>query len=293
MHRLFYLTVPFLYLLSLLPFRVLYGISNVLYLLIYKVLGYRTQVVRKNLRIAFPELSKNEMDQIEKDFYHHFFDLWVEGVKFFTISPRELLKRCSFEATEIFDKYYAKKQPVLVVMGHGGNWEWSSATMSLSSKFTLQALFQPVKNPTANALLKKSRSRFGALLIERKKALRHLLSTKNELAATTFLTDQSPYQLEKATWVDFFNTKTPFFNGFAPIAQKLNYPVIFVHVFKVGRGKYQIRTETISEIPSEGSIDEMIGKFASFLETAIGEQPFNWLWTHNRWKRAHRYSEFQ
>lgn len=271
----------------------LYLLSDLLYLLVYKVVGYRTDVVRKNLGIAFPEKKTHETREIERDFYRHFCDLLVEGIKFFSISPKRMLAHCSFETTDIFDHYFAKNQPILVVMGHSGNWEWSSAAMSLSSDFKLQALFQPIKNPTVNSFIKKSRSRFGAALIERKKSLRHLLSTRHQLAATTFLTDQSPYQLEKASWIDFFGETTPFFNGFAPMAQKLDYPVVFVHVFKKGRGDYRIKTELLAENPKDLTVEELIKLFAQKLEKSVKEQPFNWLWTHNRWKRAHRFKEFQ
>jgi len=221
-------------------------------------------------------------------FYAHFCDLLVEGLKFFSIKDEQLKKRCYFDNTELFTKYFEQGQSVIVVMGHSGNWEWSSAAMSLTSPYQLQALYQPIKNKPLDDFVHKNRTRFGAELIPRKAALRHLIQDRNATdKATTFLTDQSPYQMDKVEWIDFFGTSTPFFNGFASIARKLKRPVLFVHVRKVKRGEYSIKTELIASKSEELSEKELVTKFANALEREIQEQPFNWLWTHKRWKRAH------
>jgi len=285
---LFKLAQPLIFLLSYLPFRVLYGISNFLYFLLYKVLKYRVSTVRQNLLRAFPNEDKIAIKNREMHFYAHFCDLLVEGLKFFSIKDEQLKKRCYFDNTELFTKYFEQGQSVIVVMGHSGNWEWSSAAMSLTSPYQLQALYQPIKNKPLDDFVHKNRTRFGAELIPRKAALRHLIQDRNATdKATTFLTDQSPYQMDKVEWIDFFGTSTPFFNGFASIARKLKRPVLFVHVRKVKRGEYSIKTELIASKSEELSEKELVTKFANALEREIQEQPFNWLWTHKRWKRAH------
>lgn len=284
----FKLVQPFIMLASYLPFWLLYGISNLLYALVYRLAKYRRSTVRANLERAFPDKSKEALDNIESQFYAHFCDLLVEGLKFFTIKGERLKRHCYFEDLTLFNKYFDRQQSVIVVMGHSGNWEWSSAAMSLSSPYELQALYQPIKNTTLDAFVLKNRSRFGAQLIPRKAALRQLLADRKATnKASTFLTDQSPYQLDKAEWIDFFGTSTPFFNGFASIARKLNRPVLFVHVSKVKRGEYCIKTQLLAENSKELSEKELVTRFADALEQEIKEQPHNWLWTHKRWKRAH------
>lgn len=285
---LFKLAQPFILLLSYLPFWVLYGVSNFLYLVLYKILKYRVSTVRGNMKRAFPKKDAVALKNLEAHFYAHFCDLLVEGLKFFSIKSEQLQKRCYFENTDLFNEYFEQKQSVIVVMGHSGNWEWSSAAMSLSSPYKLQALYQPIKNEGLDNFVLKNRSRFGAELIPRKAALRQLLQDKNATdKATTFLTDQSPYQMDKVEWIDFFGTSTPFFNGFASIAKKLKRPVLFVHVKKENRGEYCIKTQLIAGKNEVLSEEELVTRFANALENEIQEQPFNWLWTHKRWKRAH------
>ena len=57
------------YLLSLLPFRVHYLLSDLLYIIIYKILGYRVKVVRSNLESSFPEMTAEELRVVERKFY--------------------------------------------------------------------------------------------------------------------------------------------------------------------------------------------------------------------------------
>ena len=52
--------------------------SDFLYLLIYKVLGYRKKVVFENLKNAFPEKSATEIEKIANAYYHYLCDLLVE-----------------------------------------------------------------------------------------------------------------------------------------------------------------------------------------------------------------------
>ena len=78
---------------ALLPMKVLYWVSDFLYIIIYRLIGYRTKVVRRNLRASFPDKSEAELRKIEKDFYHHFADYIVETIKLAHISEKELQRR--------------------------------------------------------------------------------------------------------------------------------------------------------------------------------------------------------
>ena len=82
----YYLIYGFLYLLSLLPMWILYGISDLLYVLIFYVFGYRKTVVLQNLAIAFPEKSQQERVLIAKKFYRNFIDTFIETIKLFSAS---------------------------------------------------------------------------------------------------------------------------------------------------------------------------------------------------------------
>ncbi|HWY38746.1 MAG TPA: lysophospholipid acyltransferase family protein [Bacteroidia bacterium] len=282
---LFYLAIPFIYLISALPFWLFYGFSDLFFVMIFYVAGYRKKVVLENLRRSFPEKSEEELKKIRIKFYRFFCDFVLETLKTLTISRRSMLKRCRLnkDAVALFDKYHREKKSFIIVMGHYGNWEWAGNTFSLTGLHQLYVIFHPLSNKHFNNLIIKMRTRFGTKLIEMRNTIRDMLSKRNELSATAFIADQTPPP-ESAYWTKFLNQDTPVFWGTEKIARKINYPIVFVNVKRVKRGYYEISAETLVENPAgtaEGQISEM---HTRRLEQEIIKQPELWLWSHRRWK---------
>ena len=120
----YYVTIAVWYILSLLPFWVHYLLSEFIYLILYKLVGYRKQVVRENLTISFPEKSKEELLRIERRFYHFLGDYFAESVKLMTISKQSLRRRLVFKNTEAIEECVESGQSCAVFLGHYCNWEW-------------------------------------------------------------------------------------------------------------------------------------------------------------------------
>lgn len=284
---LYYLTLPFIYLLSLLPFRILYVLSDGVYGLLFYVTGYRKKVVLKNLRNSFPEKTQEEINIICKKFYHYFCDLTLETFKTLTISKEKMLKRCSLEpgAKILFDQLAATNQSVIIVMGHKGNWEWAGNTFSLCCKHQLYVIYHPLSNKYFNGLVYKMRTRFGTKLIAMKDTFREMTKNRSELNATAFIADQSPSP-DKAYWMQFLNQDTPVFMGTEKIAQKMKYPIVYVSVKKIKRGYYTLAAKLLKEPPYILNEGEITTAHTEKLERDILEQPETWLWTHRRWKHT-------
>jgi len=287
---LYYLTLPFIYLLSVLPFPLLYGLSNIVYFLLFYLLGYRKEVVLKNLRNSFPEKSEKEIQIISRRFYRYFCDLFLETFKTLSISRKTMLKHCRLEenAQRLFDQLAADNQSIMVVMGHLGNWEWAGNTFSICCKHQLYVIYHPLSNKYFNGLIIKMRTRFGTKLIPMKDTLREMLNNRKTLSATAFIADQSP-QPDRAYWMSFLNQDTPVFLGIEKIALKIRYPLVYVSIKRVKRGHYELNAERI-ELPSvetrPGEITELHTKR---LEADIRKQPETWLWTHRRWKHTRKF----
>jgi KDO2-lipid IV(A) lauroyltransferase len=283
----FYLTLPFLYLISILPFPVLYLFSDFVFVLIYYVLGYRKKVVTQNLKNSFPEKSEKEIIQLRKKFYRYLCDLFLETFKCLTISRKTMLRHCKMnaQANNLFKKYYDEKKNIILVLGHLGNWEWGSNTFSILCKQQLYGIFHPLENKHFNRLAIRMRTRFGTKLIERKNTFRYMLAKRNGISATAFITDQSPSP-ENAYWTVFLNQITPVFTGAEKIARKLNYPVVFVSMKRICRGYYEIFAETLCENPSATAENEISELHTKKLEEEIRKQPEIWLWSHKRWKHT-------
>jgi len=280
---LFYLVIKPI---SLLPFWVLYGLSDFLYLIIYKILGYRTSVVKTNLINSFPDKSPEEIKTIQNKFYHHFFDLIIESIKLFSISKKEVLKRFKFTNPEITYPFYERGQNLIVVAGHYGNWEFA-ATAPADSRvlYQMATLYFPLSNKFLEKKIKQSREKFGFMLIPGKDVKVFFNHKFAKPTMLFFLSDQSPPSSKNAYWTRFLNQDTGVLYGAENYAKKYNYPVFFARIKRIKRGFNEFTFEYIEENPASTSYGEITKKHVQMLEKQIIEQPEFWLWTHRRWKR--------
>lgn len=263
--------------------------SDGVYFILYKILGYRKEVVLNNLRNSFPDKSEDEINDIAKKFYKYLCDLFLETFKTLTISRGKMLQRCSIneQAQKLFDRLAEEDKSIILVMGHYGNWEWAGNTFSMLCKHQLYVIYHPLQSKFFDKLMYDMRSRFGTKLIPMKETFRQMLSTRRELNATAFIADQTP-QPDNAYWTTFLNQETPVFWGTEIIAKKINYPVVYATVKRVKRGYYEIVAEELVSDPKntkEGEISELHTKR---LEKDIIEDPVIWLWSHRRWKHKRK-----
>ncbi|MES2734293.1 MAG: lysophospholipid acyltransferase family protein [Bacteroidota bacterium] len=280
---LFFILVRLLYFLSWLPFPVLYAVSDLMYVIVYRLIKYRKKVVIQNLERSFPEKSSEEIQTIAKAYYHYLCDLILETFKTLTITKEEAIRRCRFHDLTLFRKLYAENKNIILVMGHYGNWEWAGSTMSLETAYQLYVIYHPLSNKYFDQLIYDMRSRFGTKLIPMNNTFRDMVKNKSIVNATAFIADQTP-PAERAYWTTFLNQETPIFEGTAKIAKKLNYPIVFVNVKRTKRGYYEIFTEVLVEHPQLLSEEEISELHTRRLEQEIIKQPEIWLWSHKRWK---------
>ena len=281
------IVLPFLYLVSILPFWLLYRLSDLLYVVVYYIAGYRKNVVMNNLRNSFPEKDEKELKKISRLFYRHFCDVIFETVKLLTISRKQFIKRCRFdqEGLDTFNGHILKNQSIIGVMGHCGNWEWAAMAHQLYFTRMITGVYHPLSNRNFDALMKKLRGRFGGDIVPMQQLYKRLINLKNAGISTTIglIADQTPPP-ESAYWTTFLNQDTPVFNGPEKLARKFNYPVVYLEVKKTGRGYYLLSASTIVSMPRElpeGMISEL---HTRQLEQNIRMQPHTWLWSHRRWK---------
>ncbi|MCD6063170.1 MAG: lipid biosynthesis acyltransferase [Flavipsychrobacter sp.] len=283
----YYLVLPFIYLVSLLPFGALYAVSDFMYVVLYKLLGYRKEVVLTNLRKSFPEKTEKEIEQIASDYYKYLCDLFLETFKTLTVDKKTMLKHCYFspQALKVFNDLAAENKSVVLVMGHFGNWEWAGNTFSMQCKHQLYVIYHPIRNKYFDWLVYKMRTRFGTKLIAMKDTFREMLENRAELNATAFIADQTPGP-ENAYWTEFLNQDTPVFKGTELIARKINYVVVYAKVKRIKRGYYEIFAEVLHDNPKSTTDGELSEMHTKKLEQDIKEQPEIWLWSHRRWKHT-------
>jgi len=284
----YYIALPFLYLISLLPFWFMYRVSDLFFVIMYYVLGYRKKVVMENLRNSFPEKTEEELKKLCIDFYRYLCDLFLETFKTLTVSKKTMLAHCKMneDAQKLFDSYYNQQKSIIIVMGHFGNWEWAGAVFD-NSKHQLYVIYHQLHNTYFNNLVIKMRTRLGTKLIEMKSTLRDMVTNRKEITATAFIADQTPFP-ENAYWTRFLNQDTPVFTGTEKISQKFNYPVIYVSIKRWKRGHYEIFAELLFDNPKETKEGEISETHTRRLEKDIIKQPEIWLWSHRRWKHKRK-----
>jgi KDO2-lipid IV(A) lauroyltransferase len=279
----YYLALPFIYLLSILPFPILYAVSDFMYLVVYRLLRYRRAVVEQNLRNSFPEKSEEEIQRISRAYYHYMCDLMLETFKTLTMSRKEAVKRCKFNDLSLLQSLHDEKKDIIIVMGHYGNWEWAGSSMSLETNYQLYVIYHPLSDKRFNKLIYHMRTRFGTRLIAMNNTFRDMVKNRGTISATAFIADQTPSP-DNAYWTTFLNQDTPIFEGTEKIARKLNYPVVFGNVKRVKRGYYEVFTEMLVEDPASTKDGEISELHTKRLEAEIRLQPEIWLWSHKRWK---------
>lgn len=269
---------------SLLPFPVLYGLSDFLFFIFYYALGYRKKIVLGNIQRAFPELSHKEHIRISKKFYRHFCDLILESVKTFTISEKEVSKRVTCKNPEAIDKYYNSNQSVIVAGGHYNNWEIFAVAVDQLIKHKAIGIYKPLSNSYFDKKMRETRSKYGLYMISTKIVKQVFEEEKNHLTATIFAIDQSPSNPRSAHWMTFLNQDTAVLFGTEKYAKEYNYPVIYGRINKEKRGYYSFEFFDVADQPTLTAYGEITEKITHLLEQDIRHLPQYWLWSHRRWK---------
>lgn len=284
---LYYILYTIQYLYALLPFRVLYFLSDILYTPIYHIIRYRRGVVKQNLRRSFPEKTEKELKDIEKKFYRHFCDYLLETVKLLHISDKEMQSRITFNNVDLVKDLMKDGTSSIMFLGHYGNWEWvTSLNLMFDEDTTLGQIYKPLRNKAFDRLFLKIRSRFKSIGIPKNNTLRAMIGFKREKRKVLigFISDQAPSRSNVHHWTNFLNQDTSVFTGVERIARQTGFSVTYLDITKIGRGRYSCDVKLITDDPQNEPEFAITEKYFKALEETIIRNPPYWLWTHKRWK---------
>jgi KDO2-lipid IV(A) lauroyltransferase len=270
---------------TLLPLRILYVISDFIFLLLYYFPSYRRKVVATNLKNAFPEKSAKELKSIEIGFYRHLADTFIETFKLTHMSDKEQVKRFSYSNIQVIDKLREEKRDIIAVLGHYNNWEWPTL-MPHYLKYKIIIVYRPLSNKYFDRHIYKQRSKDGIVLTPTSMVIREIINNKknNINTLSVFLTDQTPAKSDIKYWTTFLNQDTAVYTGVEKIASKYDMAIVFFHVQRVKRGYYNLDIELLMD-HTKGLPENLITEtHVKRLDEIIREKPEYWLWSHRRWK---------
>lgn len=278
----FHLLRLFTWPMQICPLNFHYWLSDLLYVVIYKIAGYRKLVVRKNLQNSFPEKSFDEITTIEKAFFRGFCDMFIETLYFTHINIKKEAKRLKIINLEYLTLMAEKKQNLIVVAGHFGNWEFMQlfAEQIKANKFFV---YKKLNNKAFDRFYRDLRSR-AAQPLEMKETPRVLLSKANHPFVAYFISDQRPIPEEIKHWLTFLNQDTPVMLGTEKIATKTNSAVVYLEVKKIKRGYHQATFTLLTENAAQLPQFDLTHLFFQKLEESINNSPDQYFWTHKRWK---------
>ena len=281
----FILTFPFLWIISILPFRVFYWFSDFIYLIVYHIIGYRKKTVKYNLALALPHLSSEERLVIEKKSYHHLCDMFMEMIKTMTISSAEMNRRFVVTNIELVKEFENKGKSTILLASHYASWEWL-LSINEKTKFKGIGVYKKIANRYFDKLLRDIRSKYNAELVETKKAIPLMAENQKNgiLSMYGLASDQSPKLNRAFHWDKFMGVEVPVHTGAEMLAKKYELNVLFVKVKKVKRGFYEATFVPITDNPNSIPDFEITNTYLREVEKQILEAPEYYFWTHKRWK---------
>ena len=286
---LYYIIKACLLPIAILPLRLAYCFSDLLYFFVYYVVRYRRRLIGKNLANSFPDKTEAEKKKIEKDFYHHFCDYFYETIKLLHISNSEMKRRFVFKDIELIDSHLRAGRPVILMLGHYGNWEWvTSITLwtAENKDTTIGQIYRPLKNKAFDRFFLRLRKRFHSVGFAKNDIYRDIIKMRraNQNWLLGFISDQKPPGNGLHYWTTFLNQDTPVLIGAERIAKQTNAVVCYLDITQIKRGYYEGSIKLISDSPVDNPEYEISEQYMRNMEKTILRNPSFWLWTHNRWK---------
>ncbi|HCF03541.1 lysophospholipid acyltransferase family protein [Flavobacterium sp.] len=279
------ISFPFLWIISKLPFRLFYRFSDCIYILVYYIIGYRKKIVRNNILIALPHISEEKRLVIEKKFFHHMCDMFLEMIKTMSISSEEMKERFKITNIELLKEYEQKNKSIILLAAHYASWEWL-LSINESTSFKCYGVYKKVNNKYFDAKVRAIRSKFKSVLVTTDNTI--ALINDNEkngiMSLYGLASDQSPQVHKTFHWQQFMGITVPVHTGAEMLAKRYDLEVVFAKVKKVKRGYYEATFVPIANNPKSIPDYEITDAYLKEVEQQILEAPEFYFWTHKRWK---------
>ncbi len=282
----YYIFYAVAWLVSLMPFWLMYRFSDFLFFMLYYVTGYRKEVTRQNLRNSFPDKDEKWIRDTSRKFYRNLADIILEDIKVLTIPQKKLAKRYRYVNTEVMEDLAEQGKSIILALGHCANWEWMGNTLAPRYlQYKAYAIVKPLSNKDFDGFMNGLRNRYiKDSIIYMKDTLRVMAKNKDKVCIYAFAADQTPSNPKTSYWATFMNQDTAFYNGMEKLARTLDLAVIFLDLYREKRGHYVGELSLMTVAGKETDEHEITDDYIQRLEASIRKRPDNWLWSHRRWK---------
>jgi KDO2-lipid IV(A) lauroyltransferase len=263
-------------------------LSLIIAFIFYYIIPIRKKVTISNLQKAFPEYSKSEIRKIAFESYKSFSITLVEVlfIPFMTQEEIENSLICKESELDLIKDCYNRKNGLILLSGHFGNWEYIALAVSLKVNIPFHVVVKSQRNPYVDAYLNKGRTKWINKVIPLGVSVRKTYAELKSKNIVAMVADQRGP--EEGMRINFLNQSTALYQGPALLALKTNAPIIYGLTIRQANYKYityitEINLENLPD-DEERRIQEVSQRHMAFLESFIRKHPEQWLWMHNIWK---------
>lgn len=254
--------------------------------LFFRFLKIRRETVYSNLKIAFPELTQKQLDELAYKNYYNFALTLLEIFYLSFISKEDLKSIVDFENLDLVRSKYKEGKGVILLTAHFGNWEVATASGGLQLNIPISGLAKPQRNTYVSDWINRTRTRFGNKVISLGVSVRDFYSALKRGEIVGVVSDQRGHF--KGPRIKYFNRDTAAFTGVFEIALKLNTPILVGFVVRQPDNKFKIKFQLMStdNLPKDQNekLKYLSQEYFTILERYVRAYPEQWFWMHKIWK---------
>lgn len=245
------------------------------------------KVTLKNIQLCFPDMSAQEQQALAKASMQETAKTitetgiaWGGTVEKF---ERNAAKIENVRHQHLFDDALAKKEGVLILTPHIGNWEFISSW--LPQRCNLMALYKIAKMPGFEKAMLKAREDSGAKLVSgTREGIKAFFKHYEEKHVAMILPDQEP-SLKSGVWADFFgiSTLTPKIVH-SMIQKNPKGTVLFAYNIRTAGG-FEMVFRALDDAIYSSDPEQSALAMNKGIEACIADAPAQYQWDYKRFKK--------
>jgi len=269
------------------PRRIAYPTAKTLARLGFHLARRQRRAGLRNLQMAFPELSRNALEEILRGSFENLGRLLVEFTHMQELNKGNICRFVVHDGLENYLEGLRRGRGVIFMTAHFGAWELSSFAHAVYG-YPLRFVVRPIDNTRVERLISTYRTRSGNIPIERRSAARDILKALRQNEAVGILFDQNTTRSE-GVFAEFFGIPAATTPALALFALRTGAAVVpgFL-IWDASLRKHRLRLDPPVQLIETGNLDHDVLEntkiFNKILEAYIRAYPDQWLWIHRRWK---------
>jgi KDO2-lipid IV(A) lauroyltransferase len=281
-----WLLIPFLLLLSLFPMSVVYGLGTALGNLFYRIAPSRRKITLRNLELCFPERSPQDIQMLAQETFRNIMRVTLSsGIGWWSGQAR-LTRLIQLKHSVHYERALKSGRNLILLAPHFVALEIGGIYLSMTSPIV--SVYQRSRNPVFDQLTLDGRSRFGAVLVERKSDARRLIREMKKGAALYYLPDQDPgiqWDPRRAVFAPFFGIQAATWSTLARLASLTNAIVLpcATKILSAGQGFEINFGPPLENFPSGNPVLDATCMNQA-IEVIVRDMPDQYFWAHRRFK---------